>query len=237
MSLISAHNLTKVFPDGTEALRGVSVSMSEGEMVAIMGPSGSGKSTLLHILGFLDRQSDGVYEFQGKTFAEHSEEEIAHVRNRDLGFVFQMFNLLPRVSVLENVMVPLYYSEVPEREWEERSRTVLETVGLSHRLAHDPAELSGGERQRVAIARALVTNPRVIFADEPTGNLNTEAGAVVMKMLQQLHDAGKTVVVITHEPAIAEYCKRLVYIKDGLIEEDRPLSGVGSATRSSSVTV
>lgn len=224
MSLISATNLSKVYPDGTKALRDITLTIEAGEMVAIMGPSGSGKSTLLHILGFLDRHTEGVYTFAGKTFDEYGPDDIASVRNQQMGFVFQMFNLLPRVPVLENVLVPLYYSEVPESEWEERARVELERVGLSHRLTHDPSELSGGERQRVAIARALITDPEVIFADEPTGNLNTEAGAGVMQTLVDLHHSGKTVIVITHDEGIASYCKRLIYIRDGVVERDEAIN-------------
>lgn len=223
MALLAIRDITKVYPDGTEALRGVSFTIEKGEMVAIMGPSGSGKSTLLHILGFLDRHSGGTYHFQKKQFDDFAPEEIAQVRNQDMGFVFQMFNLLPHLTVLENVMLPLYYSNVPEKEWHTRATYALDVVGLSHRLSHTQSMLSGGERQRVAIARALIANPPVIFADEPTGNLDTASGEVVMRLLQQFHKEGKTILVITHEYDIARYCERLLYIKDGLLEKDEKI--------------
>ncbi len=223
MALIEVDNVTKVYPDGTEAVRGVSFEVTRGEFVAIMGPSGSGKSTLLHILGFLDRHTEGRYTFNEKQFDEYGASQIAHVRNREMGFVFQMFNLLPNVSVVENVILPLYYSEVPPRQWQRRAREVLDRVGLSHRLEHTPKMLSGGEKQRVAIARALVTDPDVVFADEPTGNLDTKAGTAIMTMLQELHDEGRTILVITHEDDIAKHSKRLLYIRDGLLERDEPI--------------
>ena len=220
MSLVSVQNVTKVYPDGTQALFGVSFEIERGEFVAIMGPSGSGKSTLLHILGFLDRHTDGTYTFKGKTMDDFEGEEIARVRNDNLGFVFQAFNLLPRISVLENVMMPLYYSDIPEREWEERARKVLDMVGLSHRVEFEPKKLSGGEKQRVAIARALVCEPDVVFADEPTGNLDTATGEIIMGMLQQLNDEGHTIIVITHEDDIAEHAQRIIRIRDGKLEKD-----------------
>lgn len=224
MSLIHLNNVTKTYPDGTQALRGVSFTIARGDMVAIMGPSGSGKSTLLHVLGFLDRHTEGEYRFKDKQFDEYSPHELAQVRNFDMGFVFQMFNLLPNITVLQNVILPLYYSAIPESEWVDRATKVLDQVGLSHRLTYQPKKLSGGERQRVAIARALVTDPDVIFADEPTGNLDTKAGAGVMEELQRLNRAGKTVIVITHEPDIARYCQRLIYVVDGRIERDEPVA-------------
>lgn len=176
MNIIGAQDLTKTYSDGgveTNVLRGVSFEIEKGEFVAIMGPSGSGKSTLLHILGFLDENTGGTYRFEGKTIADYSPEELARVRNKKMGFVFQAFNLLPRTSVLENVKLPLLYSDEPEKKWDELAKKAIESVGLSHRTHYDVSQLSGGEKQRVAIARALVNNPELIFADEPTGNLDS----------------------------------------------------------------
>lgn len=220
MPLIEVSNIAKTYPDGTRALRGATFSIQEGEFVAIMGPSGSGKSTLLHILGFLDRHTKGQYRFDGKTFDDYTSDEVAHVRNKKMGFVFQMFNLLPRTSVLENVKLPLLYSEVKESEWDERARQAIESVGLSHRILFSPSKLSGGERQRVAIARALVNKPQVIFADEPTGNLDSKSGEVIIEILQRLNDEGHTVILITHENYLSEHAKRIIYFKDGEIESD-----------------
>lgn len=222
--LIETKKIRKSYQDGkteTKVLHDISLEIREGEFVAIMGPSGSGKSTLLHILGFLDGLTEGEYFFEGKNIAHYSDTDAARIRNERIGFVFQSFNLLARTSVLENVKLPLLYSEVPENEWDQRAKEALELVGLSHRLNHEPGELSGGERQRVAIARALVTNPKVIFADEPTGNLDSKSGAMVMEILQRLHDdKGHTVILITHETSTAEHAERIIYIKDGRIEKD-----------------
>lgn len=223
MALIEIRNLTKVFPGETEthALRGVSFDIEKGEYVAIIGPSGSGKSTLLQILGLLDRQTAGTYRFSGITTENYSEIESAHLRNTGMGFVFQSFNLLPRTAVIENVKLPLLYSKVPIREWDERAKLRLEEVGLSHRLQHEPAQLSGGEKQRVAIARALVTNPEVIFADEPTGNLDSVSGKTIIAHFRELHRQGHTIVLITHDPTIAANADRVLTIMDGLLESDR----------------
>ncbi|PJC37278.1 macrolide ABC transporter ATP-binding protein [Candidatus Peregrinibacteria bacterium CG_4_9_14_0_2_um_filter_53_11] len=225
MALIELTNLEKVYRQGeveTRALRGVSFSVEKGEFVAIMGPSGSGKSTLLHILGFLDPPTGGEYLFQGRSAVSYGEDEISHIRNRKLGFVFQAFNLLPRTTVLDNVMLPLLYSDVPEREWKQKATKAVEAVGLSHRIHHEPAQLSGGEKQRVAIARALVTDPEVIFADEPTGNLDSKSGKAIMEILQELNDKqGHTIILITHETYTAEHAGRIIRIKDGLVESDR----------------
>jgi putative ABC transport system ATP-binding protein len=220
--LIDAVDLAKTYPDGTQALRSARFSISPGEFVAIMGPSGSGKSTLLHILGFLDPQTAGTYRFKGRTVQEMSSDEVARVRNEDLGFVFQQFNLLPRESVLKNVYLPLYYSEVPRREWRTRAEKALEAVGLSHRLEHEAYMLSGGEKQRVAIARALINNPELIFADEPTGNLDSAAGRAVMEILSRLHGEGRTIVLITHDEEIARHAKRMLVIRDGALVQDVP---------------
>ena len=218
MALIEAKELKKIYHDGdveTRALNGVSFSIEEGEFVAIMGPSGSGKSTLLHILGFLDRHTSGEYRFEGKTINDYTDEELAHVRNKKIGFVFQSFNLLPRTSVLDNVKLPLAYSSIAEPNWEAYAKKALSAVGLSHRLEHEPSQISGGEKQRVAIARALVLSPKVIFADEPTGNLDSKSGELIMDSIKDLNKKGHTVVMITHEKHIAEYARRIIHIKDG----------------------
>ncbi len=225
MALIEVQHLVKEYEDddvATRALRGISFAVEKSEFVAITGPSGSGKSTLLHILGLLDRPTSGTYRFEGKSFDDYTDEEIAHVRNQKMGFVFQAFNLLPRRDVLENVMLPLVYSDVPERQWEHRAREAIHAVGLSHRLDHTPAQLSGGERQRVAIARALVNHPEIIFADEPTGNLDTAAGRTVMEILQDLNEKqGHTVILVTHETYTAEHAERIIHVLDGTIDSDR----------------
>ena len=220
MALIEVKDLEKTYPDGTRALRGVSFSISEGEFVALMGPSGSGKSTLLHILGFLDQSTKGEYRFLGKTMDEYGPDELAHIRNKKMGFVFQMFNLLPRTSVLENVKLPLLYSTVKESLWEKQAKEAVLSVGLTERIDHEPAQLSGGEKQRVAIARALVNNPTLIFADEPTGNLDSESGEVIMDILERLNEKGHTILLITHESYTAEHAKRIIRIRDGKIESD-----------------
>ncbi len=224
MSLLKARNITKVYKsDGAEtrALRGVSFDIDKGEFVAVMGPSGSGKSTLLHIIGFLDRQTDGEFYFKGKTFDDFTEEEIANVRNKKMGFVFQAFNLLSRRSVFDNVVLPLVYSDIPESRWDDLAYQAIDDVGLSHRLDHTPSQLSGGEKQRVAIARALVNEPEVIFADEPTGNLDTKSGQGVMKILEDLNDnKGHTIVLITHESYTAEHAERIIHILDGKVDSD-----------------
>ena len=224
-NIIEVKNLKKVYHDGetgTTALAGVTFNVRKGEFLAIMGPSGSGKSTLLHLLGLLDEPSSGSYHFNGKNVTAFSGNELADLRNRELGFVFQAFNLLARTSVLENVKLPLIYSEtVPEHEWDERATRAVEAVGLSHRINHDQSELSGGERQRVAIARALVTDPEVIFADEPTGNLDSKSGKNVMSIIQRLNEKeGKTIVLITHETATADHAERIIRLMDGVIESD-----------------
>ncbi len=217
-------NLEKIyFNEGisTPAIRGVSFEVNAGEFVAIMGPSGSGKSTLLHILGFLDSVTRGEYRFDGKTMDDYSQEEIARIRNAKMGFVFQTFNLLPRTSVLENVKLPLLYSGIKESLWDDMAKRAIEAVGLSHRLEHESSQLSGGEKQRVAIARALVTNPQVIFADEPTGNLDSKSGQMVMEILQRLNeDSGHTIILITHETYTAEHAERVIRLYDGLIKSD-----------------
>jgi putative ABC transport system ATP-binding protein len=221
MPLIEVENIEKGYQDGTQALRGVSFEIKSGEFVAIMGPSGSGKSTLLHILGFLDRQSKGIYRFEGKTINDYSPDEIAHVRNKKMGFVFQAFNLLSRTSVIDNVRLPLLYSKIKKSQQDESVRKAIEAVGLSHRVSHFSSQLSGGERQRVAIARALVNNPNIIFADEPTGNLDSKSGQAIMEIIQRLNEQeGHTVILITHETYTARHAQRIVKVLDGKIEED-----------------
>lgn len=223
--LIKAENLVKVYKDDgseTTALQGVSVEIKQGEFVAIMGPSGSGKSTLLHILGFLDRQSGGKYYFDGKSMDELSDDEIAKVRNKKMGFVFQAFNLLPRTSVLENVKLPLLYSGIDESRWDELAKKAIEGVGLTNRMEHESSQLSGGEKQRVAIARALVLEPQVIFADEPTGNLDSKSGQMVMEIIQRLNEeGGHTIILITHETYTAEHAQRIIHLLDGKLETDK----------------
>lgn len=225
MPLIEIKNLEKTFfeedASPTYVLRGINLVINKGEFVAIVGPSGSGKSTLLQILGLLDRPTSGTYEFMGKSVDSYSDDEQAELRNRALGFIFQSFNLLPRVSVLENVKLPLAYSVVPPKKWDEQARRQVKAVDLEHRMYHEPAQLSGGERQRVAIARALVVNPEIIFADEPTGNLDSASGKNVMSILRKLHeDEGHTVVLITHDKSIARTADRIISIQDGEVVWD-----------------
>jgi putative ABC transport system ATP-binding protein len=225
MPLIEVKEIKKSYynsDEPTHVLHGVSFDIEKGEFVAIMGPSGSGKSTLLHILGFLDGHTGGKYFFEGKNSEDYDEDEIAHVRNKKMGFVFQFFNLLSRTSVLENVKLPLLYSGVKESLWEEMALKSIEAVGLSHRADHSPSQLSGGEQQRAAIARALVNNPDVIFADEPTGNLDSKSGQAVMGILQKLNEeTGQTIILITHESETAEHANRIIRVHDGKIESDK----------------
>ncbi len=221
--MIEVENLVKIYRTGvveTPALRGVSFKILPGEFVAIMGPSGSGKSTLMHIMGFLDRPTSGIYRFEGKSIDELTDDELARIRNKRMGFVFQTFNLLPRTTVFDNVRLPLIYSGLKKEEEERRVRKAIEEVGLSHRINFYPNQLSGGEQQRVAIARALVNNPSVIFADEPTGNLDSKSGKVIMALLQELNDKGHTVVLVTHEKYTSEHAKRIIRLADGKIVSD-----------------
>jgi len=223
MAIIEIKALKKTYCDEVEtiALRGLDFSIEKGEFISIMGPSGSGKSTLLHILGFLDRPTGGKYFFEDKNMNDYSDEELAKVRNQKMGFVFQAFNLLPRTSVLENVKLPLLYSDAKESLWNNIALKAIDSVGLSNRVYYESSKLSGGEKQRVAIARALVNNPSVIFADEPTGNLDSISGGQVMEILEKLHEEGHTIILVTHETYTAEYAHRLIKIKDGLIEVDQ----------------
>ena len=206
----------------TKVLHGVSFNIAEGEFVSIMGPSGSGKSTLMHILGMLDRATSGIYHFGDREVTSLNDDELALMRNSKIGFVFQSFNLLPRTTVLDNVKLPLTYS-ADKKEMEERAKMTLESVGLGHRLHYYTNQISGGEKQRVAIARALVNKPSIIFADEPTGNLDSKSGIQVMEILQRLNNAGNTIILVTHETFTAEHAKRIIYIRDGLIESDKPV--------------
>ncbi|MGC9603494.1 MAG: ABC transporter ATP-binding protein [Minisyncoccia bacterium] len=225
MALIEVSHLEKIYEDDgvrTPAVMDVSFEIEKGSFVAIMGPSGSGKSTLLHILGFLDRQSGGIYRFDGKAFDDYSSAELASVRNKKMGFVFQTFNLLAHTNVLENVKLPLLYSGIKESLWDKMAKEAIESVGLTHRLNHESSKLSGGEKQRVAIARALVLDPQIIFADEPTGNLDSKSGLVVMETLQRLNERhGHTIILITHETYTAEHAERIIHIMDGKIDSDR----------------
>lgn len=205
----------------TKVLHGLSFEIEKGEFVSIMGPSGSGKSTLMHILGLLDRASSGIHKFQNHNVEDLDDNELARLRNEEIGFVFQAFNLLPRTTVLDNVMLPLSYSKkIKPNEHEQRATQVLKSVGLEHRLDYFTNQISGGEKQRVAIARALVNKPSVIFADEPTGNLDSKSGVQVMEILEDLNEQGNTIILVTHETHTAEFAKRIVGIKDGLIEKD-----------------
>lgn len=235
MSLFELKNLEKIFHseggNDTHVLRGIDFTIEKGEFVSIMGPSGSGKSTLLNILGFLLDSTSGEYRFNGKKYEDHTEDEIAKIRNREMGFVFQTFNLLPRLSVFENIQLPLMYSGRPESEWKERVDEVVEIVGLTHRSDFEAFKLSGGEKQRVAIARALVNGPNVIFADEPTGNLDSKSGGAIMQTLQRLHDElGHTVILITHETFTAEHADRMIYIVDGQVESDKKITNRRNAS-------
>ncbi|WP_129600279.1 ABC transporter ATP-binding protein [Anaerophilus nitritogenes] len=224
--MIKIENLKKTYKNGSisvDALKNICLEVKAKEFVSIMGPSGSGKSTLMNILGCLDKPTEGIYELDGQSVSGMDENELAMIRNKKIGFVFQSFNLLPRISSLKNVELPMIYAGIPPKERRERAIKALERVGLKERIDHKSNELSGGQRQRVAIARALVNDPSVIFADEPTGNLDTKSGNEVMSIFQQLNEEGATIVMVTHEPDIAQHTKRVIVCRDGQIIEDRPV--------------
>ena len=223
MNVIEVNNITKHYLLGTqtvEALRGVSFGIKQGEFIAIMGPSGSGKSTLMNIIGCLDSPTNGTYHLNNKEVSTLEGDELAGIRNKEIGFVFQNFHLLARNSALDNVMLPLKYAGFNKENQLIKAKDTLSKVGLESRMGHQPSELSGGQQQRVAIARALVNNPSILFADEPTGNLDSQTGYDVMQLFHNLHQQGQTIILITHENEIASEAERVIYIKDGLIESD-----------------
>jgi putative ABC transport system ATP-binding protein len=224
--VIELVGVTKLYKMGAEvihALRGVTLQIRRNEYLAIMGPSGSGKSTLMNLLGCLDTPTAGCYEFNGKDVAAMGDDELAEIRNREIGFVFQTFNLLPRSDALHNVELPLIYAGLPRQDRQERAVRALEDVGLGHRIHHKPSELSGGQCQRVAIARALVNHPSIILADEPTGNLDSKTGDEIMALFEQLYARGHTLIVVTHEEDIARHARRIVRLHDGLVATDAPV--------------
>ena len=237
--LIDIRDITKVYEMGEEkvqALAGVSLGVERGEYVAIMGPSGSGKSTLMNLIGCLDTPSSGSYILNGKEVARMTDDELAAIRNQEIGFVFQTFNLLPRTSAIQQVELPLVYGGVSRKLRRERAINALNAVGLGDRMTHTPNELSGGQRQRVAVARALINDPSILLADEPTGNLDSQTGAEIMALFDELNSRGNTIVVVTHEEDIAAHARRIVRLKDGKIRDDQPneryrapVPGVGAA--------
>jgi putative ABC transport system ATP-binding protein len=224
--VICTEDLWKTYLMGTEhvhALRGISLEIRKGEYAAIMGPSGSGKSTLMNLIGCLDSPSKGAYWLAGRLVSELDDDELAYIRNKEIGFVFQTFNLLPRATALHNVELPLIYNGTPTEERQERAREALRQVELGERMMHRPNELSGGQRQRVAIARALVNNPSILLADEPTGNLDSQTGEEIMALFARLHQQGNTIILVTHEPDIAQRAHRIIRLRDGKIEKDERL--------------
>lgn len=222
--MLVIQNLKKIYKMGenvvVEALRGVSFQVKKGEFIAIMGPSGSGKSTLMHIIGCLDHISEGSYSIEGENISKVDDDKLAEIRNKKIGFVFQQFNLLSRSDLFHNVEVPLIYRGIKSKKRKELVVQALESVGLGKRLNHKPNEISGGEKQRTAIARALINNPSLILADEPTGNLDTRTGEEIMKIFNKLHEQGHTIILVTHEPDIAQHAQRIIRFRDGLIEND-----------------
>ena len=233
MAIIETRDLWKTYVMGSEeihALRGIGVSIDKGEYVAIMGPSGSGKSTLMNLIGCLDTPTKGSYLLNGKQVSEMNDNELARIRNEEIGFVFQTFNLLPRASALHNVELPLIYAGVPSKDRQDRAKGALKKVELEDRMLHKPNELSGGQRQRVAIARALVNNPSILLADEPTGNLDSKTGVEIMNLFERLHTTGNTIVLVTHEPDIAVHAHRVIHIRDGQVEKDVSSRPMAAAT-------
>jgi len=223
MGLITTNDLWKTYVMGSEeihALRGVSINIDKDEYVAILSPSGSGKSTLMNLIGCLDTPTKGSYQLNGKEVAAMNDDELARIRNEEIGFVFQTFNLLPRATALHNVELPLVYAGVSGKDRVERAKLALQKVELNDRASHRPNELSGGQRQRVAIARALVNNPSILLADEPTGNLDSKTGEEIMAVFARLHAAGNTIILVTHEPEIASHAHRVIHIRDGQVEKD-----------------
>ena len=222
-SLIQLRNVKKIYPMGSEevrALDGVSLDVYPNEYVAVMGPSGSGKSTLMNVIGCLDTPTEGTYHLRGQNVGEMEDDELAEIRNREVGFVFQTFNLLPKVNCLQNVELPLVYSGKRKGERRRMAEIAIEKVGLSDRISHKPNELSGGQRQRVAVARALVNNPSLVLADEPTGNLDSKTGDEIMLLFEELYRRGNSLMVVTHEEAVARHARRVIRLRDGLIESD-----------------
>jgi putative ABC transport system ATP-binding protein len=223
--IIKTQGLKKIYQMGEEqvkALNGVDIEIEKGEYVAIMGPSGSGKSTLMNLLGCLDTPSEGEYWLNGQAVSSLSDDELAKVRNKEVGFVFQSFHLLPRFSALENIQLPLVYSNVPREERLDRAKKTLEEVDLSDRMHHRPNELSGGQRQRVAIARALINRPSILLADEPTGNLDSNTGRDILNLFERLHSGGNTIILVTHDPEVAAHANRVIRLRDGSVESDQP---------------
>jgi putative ABC transport system ATP-binding protein len=223
MNIINIEHIAKIYQMGLEkvhALRDVSLKIDKNEYVAIMGPSGSGKSTLMNMLGCLDTPTSGKYDFTGVSVSEMTDNELAKIRNKEIGFVFQTFNLLTRSDALHNVELPLVYAGLPYSERREKAKQALNDVGLGDRMHHKPNELSGGQRQRVAIARALVSSPSIILADEPTGNLDSKTGEEIMQVLEEIHEKGNTIILVTHEEYIAEHAARIIRLRDGLVEKD-----------------
>ncbi len=226
MNIINIEHIAKIYEVGSEqvhALRDVSLKIDKNEYLAIMGPSGSGKSTLMNMLGCLDTPTSGKYDFTGRSVSEMTDNELAQIRNKEIGFVFQTFNLLSRSNAIHNVELPLIYAGIPSSERRERAEEALIDVGLKDRMDHKPNELSGGQRQRVAVARAIVTRPSIILADEPTGNLDSKTGEEIMILFNEIYEKGNTIILVTHEEYIAEHAARIVRLKDGLVESDKPV--------------